>query len=177
MEGFVIRSKLIVFLATLIIILFAAVLRLHGLNWDSDQHLHPDERFLTMVTLAMKWPMDLTQYLDASTSLLNPHNVGFGFFVYGLFPLTLTKWVAQNMDKLNYNDLTIVGRQLSALFDIGIVVLVFLIADAINSKFRFRIFPLAAMFLYSTMVLPIQLSHFFAVDTFLTFFITISFYF
>src|SRR3989344_7437432 len=116
-----------------LIFMSAAVMRLHGLNWDSDQHLHPDERFLTMVTLAMKWPVDLTQYLDASTSLLNPHNVGFGFFVYGLIPLTLTKWVAQNMDKLNYNDLTIVGRQLSALFDMGIVVLVFLIADAIRN--------------------------------------------
>ena len=26
-----------------------AYLRLVGLDWDIDQHLHPDERFLTMV--------------------------------------------------------------------------------------------------------------------------------
>ena len=27
-------------------------LRFSGLNWDGDEHLHPDERFLTMVASA-----------------------------------------------------------------------------------------------------------------------------
>jgi hypothetical protein len=31
------------------IIIFGFCLRIIGLNWDQGQHLHPDERFLTMV--------------------------------------------------------------------------------------------------------------------------------
>lgn len=39
----------------LLLILAAAMsLRLVGVNWDADQHLHPDERFLTMVETALQ---------------------------------------------------------------------------------------------------------------------------
>src|SRR6266545_2437965 len=43
-------------LALLAILLLAGLLRMRGLNWDESQHLHPDERFLTMVESAIKLP-------------------------------------------------------------------------------------------------------------------------
>lgn len=179
------------------IFLMASFFRLYGLNWDQNQHLHPDERFLTMVANAISWPKSFNEYLNTSVSPLNPHNKGFGFFVYGTFPVIFTKWIAESTGKGDYTNLTLIGRQLSAAFDLGTVILVFLICNQIiearstkhelreskkeskkDSLFVIRnsFFALLSMFLYSTMVLPIQLSHFYAVDTYLTFFITLSFY-
>jgi len=189
-----------------VIFSLATFFRLYGVNWDQGQHLHPDERFLTMVTTGISWPENIFEYLDSSTSPLNPHNRGFGFFVYGTFPIFFTKYIADLLKMDDYGNLTFIGRQLSAFIDLGTVLLVYLIAKQINpnlgtrnseqsqnsndlnskrfellnlfriSDFGFRIFPYIAMFLYSCMVLPIQLSHFYAVDTYLTFFITLSFY-
>ena len=39
----------------LVLVLIAATyLRVIGMNWDANQHLHPDERFLTMVETALQ---------------------------------------------------------------------------------------------------------------------------
>jgi hypothetical protein len=188
--------KKIYYLLFLVIIAIAAYFRLHGVNWDQGQHLHPDERFLTMVSNAISWPESYWEYLNTDTSPLNPQNRGHNFFVYGTFPIFFTKLIAEFFDKGDYSNLTIVGRQLSALFDLGTVILVYLIAYEIAengkrktenktkellflhaSHFTLRAFPLLAMFFYACAVLSIQLSHFYAVDTYLTFFIALSFYF
>ena len=65
-----------------VILLCAAAFRLYGVNWDQHQHLHPDERFLTMVASAAKVPSSFSDYLDPKTSTLNPYNLGHGFYVY-----------------------------------------------------------------------------------------------
>jgi len=183
-------------IVALIIFLLASFFRFYGVNWDQGQHLHPDERFLTMVANGIAWPKDLGQYLDTTNSPLNPHNRGYGFFVYGTFPVFFTKWIAESFNLGDYGNLTLVGRRLSALFDLGTVVLVYLIAREITaasgkrqaesktgeakflytSRFTLHALPLLSMFFYATMVLPIQLSHFYAVETYLTFYITFSFY-
>lgn len=163
------------------ILLLAAFLRLYGINWDQNQHLHPDERFLTMVSEAIKWPENISQYFNTNLSPLNPHNSGFPFFVYGTFPIFFTKLIAEGLNLGDYNNITLVGRQLSALIDIGTVILVFLITKEIinhaklKQSYNYHV-PLFAMFFYAVSVLPIQLSHFYAVDTYLTFFLTLSFY-
>lgn len=175
-------------LAAIGIFLLAAFFRLYGVNWDQSQHLHPDERFLTMVSGGISWPKNISEYFSTDTSPLNPHNKNFGFFVYGTFPIFLTKWIAGGLGMGDYMNLTLVGRQLSALFDLGTVILVFLTARQIGSKVPKlkkssnenlvnSVFPLLSMFLYTVMVLPIQLSHFYAVDTYLTFFTVLTFYF
>lgn len=153
----------------------AFILRIYGLNWDQNQHLHPDERFLTMVTEGVKWPTTFSDYLDSRKSTLNPYNVGYNFFVYGTFPLTLNKFFSGiiAIDEFDYNNITLVGRFISALFDLGIVVLVYKIGKIIFKKEV----GIIASFFYAISVLPIQLSHFFAVETFLVFFIILSFYF
>lgn len=154
------------------IILLAAFFRLYGLNWDQNQHLHPDERFLTMVVSAMKIPSSFSNYLDPSISTMNPYNLGFGFFVYGNFPLYLTKIIGDITSYNTYDTVHFVGRTLSEFFDLGVILFLFKIGKKIfNEKVG-----LISSFLYSIMVLPIQLSHFFCVDTFLNFFIVLSFY-
>src|SRR3989339_1399681 len=109
------------------VFLLAFGFRFYGVNWDQDQHLHPDERFLTMVTGAIDWPDNLYEYFDTSHSPLNPHNRGHDFFVYGTFPVFLTKYAAEILGQADYNGIAITGRQLSALFDLGTVVLIFAI--------------------------------------------------
>lgn len=158
----------------LILVLFiAAFFRFYGLNWDQGQHLHPDERFLTMVLTSIKIPKNLSDYLNPKVSSMNPYNVGYSFFVYGTFPLYLTKLVGVLSGNNDYGTIHFVGRILSAFFDLGVVLLLFKIGQkSFNEKIG-----LLAGFFYSIMVLPIQLSHFFAVDTFLNFFIFLSFCF
>ena len=174
------------FLITLAIILVAFFFRFNNLNWDEYSHLHPDERFLTMVGTAMKIPSTIHQYFDQKTSLMNPANLGFPFFVYGRFPLIMTKYLATVYKMDNYNDFTILGRQLSAFFDLLIVILVIKTTQLLINKYREANFnkfqqistiPYWAGFFYAIAVLPIQLSHFFAVDSFLNFFMFGSFYF
>ena len=162
------------------VFLLAFGFRFYGVNWDQDQHLHPDERFLTMVTGAIDWPDNLYEYFDTSHSPLNPHNRGHDFFVYGTFPVFLTKYAAEILGQADYNGIAITGRQLSALFDLGTVVLIFAIArqfvlpDKKNTDDF--LLPCLAMLFYALAVLPIQLAHFFAVETYLTFFLTFSLY-
>ena len=62
--------------ALLVILLVAAYFRFTGLNWDDGHHLHPDERFLTMVENALELPGSVGAYFDTAQSPLNPHNKG-----------------------------------------------------------------------------------------------------
>jgi hypothetical protein len=159
---------------TLILILvLATAFRLTGINWDQNQHLHPDERFMVIVSNAVSFPQNLASYFDTKQSPLNPHNVGFPFYVYGDFPLSLVKIASVFLKMDTYNGTLFVGRVISAIFDILTVFLVYLIT--------LRLIPnksaaLLSSLLYSVSVLPIQLSHFFAVDTFLVFFLAFALY-
>ena len=49
------------------LVVVAAALRFQGLDWDEGQHLHPDERFLTMVETAIKAPRSLADYFTPRT--------------------------------------------------------------------------------------------------------------
>ncbi|MFA7301396.1 MAG: glycosyltransferase family 39 protein [Candidatus Shapirobacteria bacterium] len=151
----------------LCIFTFALFLRLYGLNWDQGNHLHPDERYLTMVASDIKLPKSISQYFDTSSSPLNPGNYeNYKFFVYGTFPLFVTKIFAVIFNLDDYENIVLVGRILSAFFDSGIIIILYKISK------RYL-----ASIVYATTVLPIQLSHFFTVDTFLSFFILLTFYF
>lgn len=160
------------FILLLLIIGLAAFLRFTGLNWDNNAHLHPDERFLTMVTTSITWPTSISQYFDTNHSPANPHNKGFSFYVYGTYPMYLTKLMAQTLGKDNYNGITLVGRALSATMDIFTLIVIFLITKHIATAKS----ALFASFCYAIMVLPIQLSHFYTVDPYAVLFLTISLY-
>lgn len=165
-------------LITFSIILLAFFFRFNNLNWDENFHLHPDERFLTMVGNSIKLPTNINQYFNQKISSMNPTNIGYSFFVYGRFPLILTKYLAVNLNLDNYNDFTILGRQLSAFFDILIIFFIIKTVGLLEKKLKLKpSIKYWAAFFYAISVLPIQLSHFFTVDTFLNFFMFGSFYF
>jgi len=94
------------FLLILILIL-GLYFRFIGVNWDQSQHLHPDERFLTMVGNAMKVPKSFSDYLNSKISTFNPENIGYNFYVYGTFPVVLNKLLAIINRADNYNLFTI----------------------------------------------------------------------
>ncbi len=158
----------------LILILFiSGFLRIRGIRWDEDYHLHPDERFLTMVENSI-YPVDsLKEYFDTSVSTLNPQNMGQTFFVYGTFPIFVVRYVAEWLQQTGYSQVNVVGRYISALFDIGVVLFVYLIAKKLFKKPSISL--LSALF-YGLATLAIQQSHFFTVDTFANFFVAVALY-
>ena len=155
------------------VLLIGAYFRFVGLSWDDVYHLHPDERFLTMVESSIRPVENISQYFNTTTSTLNPNNMGYGYYVYGTFPLFLVRYAAELVGKTDYGSVHLVGRFLSGIFDLGTILFVYLICKRQYKNQRLGL--IAALFL-ALSVLPIQLSHFFAVDTFGTFFVTAGIY-
>lgn len=150
-----------------------AALRLVGIDWDAGQHLHPDERFLTMVETALRWPSSLAEYFDTVRNPLSPYNNGYNFFVYGTLPLYLVKWLGNTLGRAGYDEVHLVGRAASAVFDLGSVAVLFFIGRRLYGAGV----GLLGAALLSLSVLNIQQSHFFTVDTFANFFVVLTVYF
>jgi YYY domain-containing protein len=159
------RARLHVALLAAILVA-GAVLRFAGLDWDQGQHLHPDERFLTMVATSIGPPASIAEYLDTARSPANPANVGHPFFVYGTLPVFLARAVAGALHAASYERLTLVGRALSALFDCGTILLTWLLGRRLGGP---RL-GLAAAALVAFSVPSIQNAHFFTVDAAASFF-------
>ncbi|MBI5351288.1 MAG: helix-hairpin-helix domain-containing protein [Chloroflexi bacterium] len=157
-------------LLLVLILLAGAFFRFTGLNWDDNHHQHPDERFISMVADQIRWS-GVEQYLDSGISPLNP--LRFGSYTYGMFPLFFTRAVAEWLGMTNYDSITLAGRAISGLFDLLAVWMLYLLATRLYNR---RVGLLAAA-LGAAAVLPIQLSHYFAVDSFSTVFVIAGFYF
>jgi hypothetical protein len=165
-------------LLLLAILILGAFLRFYNVDWDQGQHLHPDERFLTMVATAMIVPSTFIDYLNPQVSTLNPANIGHPFYVYGTLPVVITKLFAVAIGADNYMDITILGRVLSGFADVLVILFIYKIVALFEKKNKLHPhIKYWAAFFYAIAVLPIQLSHFFAVDTFLNLFIITSVYF
>ena len=187
--------KAVLLLVLVAVLVMGGAFRFYNVNWDKGTyHIHPDERYTTMVITAIQWPHSLGEYFDTSHSPLNPRNANMVYF-YGTLPLFLNKLVAAQLDVLQatyaetlpdpevylathpsftgYDQIHLVGRVLSGLFDLGSVLLLFFLARRL---FDWRV-GLVASFLLALAVLNIQGSHYFAVDTFLTFFVTLTIWF
>ena len=154
------------------IMLLAAAFRFTGVDWGEHQHLHPDERFLTMVENSLEWPKSLKEYFDTASNPLNPHNRGYDTYVYGLFPVAVAKFLAQVVGKTGYDGVYLVGRAMNGLLDIICVLLVFLTGKRLYDA---RVGLLGALLL-SMSVLNIQQAHYFTVDTTTTLFVTLAMY-
>lgn len=174
-----------------LILLLGAALRFTGVNWDDEQHLHPDERFLTMVSSSISLPDSIGEYFDTDKSPMNPYNKNYGSFVYGTAPLFIVRTTAEilnrvdprshtqdgnldpDFDYTSYWKIYLVGRVLSALFDLLTCALVF----AIGRRLFNTAVGLFAAFLYACAVLAIQQSHFMTVDAFGNVPIVLAFWF
>lgn len=143
-----------------------------GFHWDLNQHLHPDERFLTMVTEKIRFPSNIWDYFNSATSTLNPYNNDFTFFVYGTFPIFFTRAVGALVNMTAYWDVYLVGRVVATIFDLGSIVLVYLFASTLIS----RAAGLWAAALLALTAQNIQLSHFYGVENFVSFFLLLAFY-
>ncbi len=170
-KSLTILQKSIVLILFIIILGASVFLRVRGLFWGEYQFLHPDERFLVWVGSSINSVDKLADYFNTHISSLNPNNRGHTFFVYGDFPIILTRYVAEYISGLvGWNEITQVGRSLSALFDLGSVILIFFIGKKLFGKWT----GLLAAAFSGFAVLQIQQSHFYTVDTFATFFTTLA---
>jgi hypothetical protein len=141
-------------------------LRTVGQDWDRGQGLHPDERFILMVSGSIKTVNSLAQYFDTANSSMNPHNNNFGFYVYGNLPLNVIRLLA---DVYKDVPLDILVRSISAIFDVSTGILIFILSWRLFGRWS----ALLAFALYSFSVLPIQLSHYGTFDIHGTFFCTL----
>src|SRR4029453_11121086 len=129
------------------ILVFAALVRLVGLDWDQGHAFHPDERALAFAV----------ERLSFRPLQLNP-----AFFAYGSLPLLLIRAVTSLVGLVDpglatdHRSLILTGRALSAVAGVLTVLVLFLLG---RQQFG-RPVGLLAMFLLSACVLPIQQSHF-----------------
>jgi YYY domain-containing protein len=175
------------------ILLLGFYFRFVGIDWGEGQAIHPDEEFLRQVTSAVELPDRLSLYLDTANSPLNPYNRGYNFFVYGTLPLFVTRAVGEALNagleppyslpaRLLSPLLTgraveeawpgvftasrATGRMVAALFDLGSIILVYLIGRRLGSDWL----GLLTAFFYACSFLAIQQAHFYTVDAFVAFF-------
>lgn len=167
------RSEIVVLVLLILITGAGAFLRFRGLNWDSYTHIHPDERFLTMVETSIQLPSSIGEYFNTAESPLNPVNTGHSFFVYGTLPIFLVRYAAEGLGRIGYDEVHLVGRALAAGFDVLTILLLYFLGRKMSGKW---IGVLAAGF-YAFSVLPIQHSHFFVVDIFANTFLVAGFIF
>ncbi len=160
-----------------LVLLIGAYFRFSGLNWDENYHLHPDERFLTIVASSLQTVSDPLSYLRTSDSPLNPYNIGQTFYVYGNFPLTAIRYIAEGANTAcgylaglesslcvnnytAYDGVHLLGRFMSGLLDLLSILFAFLIGKRL---YDWRVGLLGALLL-AMAVMPIQQSHFFTMD-------------
>ncbi|GAC1345766.1 MAG: hypothetical protein NVSMB27_08330 [Ktedonobacteraceae bacterium] len=161
--------------------LLGLALRLYGLNWDQGNSFQPDERQILFHVTALSWPNSFAQFLDPVNSPLNPH-----FFAYGTFPLYLLAALGNILshfypDVVSLANLALVGRTLNAIFECGTILLtgwlaLLLAGDADTTPNRRYAWSLALLSAALVTFTPfqLQLSHFYAVDTMLLFFVMLT---
>ena len=155
-------QKSVALVLFVVILLVGFLLRSYNLKWDMGTHLHPDERFLSMVETSIRPVGSLAEYFNTDTSTLNPHNQGYGFFVYGTLPVFLIRYIAELTQQTGYDTITLLGRQLSVLTELVTILLTFIIGRKLWNDWL----GLGAAAFYALSVVPIQQAHFMTVDTF-----------
>jgi YYY domain-containing protein len=198
-------SKLATAVLLGVILLVGLQLRVDNVNWDKGQHLHPDERFLSIITSQIRGPDSVGQYFNSQESPLNPYKYS-DTFVYGTVPLFLNKAVSEWLDRdadgsthwtadvfrdmarplgvdMEHDDgvFTLNGgydsNQTGRVLSALADVLTIALVFELGRVLYGRRAGLLAAALLSLTVLHIQYSHFFGSETFLALFVTAVVYF
>ncbi|HEY5157341.1 MAG TPA: hypothetical protein VII93_05195, partial [Anaerolineales bacterium] len=151
-------------------LLVGAYFRFKGSNWGDFDNQHPDENFITSVTLAIQPVHSLADYFNTAQSSLNPAAVGYPAYVYGTLPLFIVRYLAQWLGAMNH--VTLFGRQMSAVADLGTIALLYFVVK----RFYKRGVALLAATFSALAVMQIQQSHFYTTDNFVTFFMFLTLY-
>ncbi len=87
-------------IALLAILIVAFGFRTFDLNWDQNRNLHPDERYVAVLTSVIKPPASLSQYFDSGESPFNPINTEWGrSYVYGTLPVFMARYLGEFLDR------------------------------------------------------------------------------
>lgn len=143
--------------------LLGLALRLSGIDWDGGTHLHPDERFLTMVATSIRFP-PAGSFFDTAASPANPHNAGHSFFVYGTLPVFAFRAAGLAFGRATYDGIVPVQRLLSCAADFFTTFLVALLAFRLAPRARAPGAALLAAALWALAPYPIQQARFGTVD-------------
>ncbi len=194
MDWLTLNGRLPWTLAPLLLILaLGLVLRLHGLNWDSGFGFHPDERDIYMrsgcmfdlLTEAPGWescgyvrdqPLaepglpGLGTLLDADHSPLNPHWFPLGSVL--IYVMVFFRSIIELFADVSALDMRYAGRVLSALADVGSILMVFILGRRMFSPGA----GLLAAAFTAVAVIHVQNSHFYRPETFSVFFTLAAFW-
>ncbi|MAT44976.1 MAG: hypothetical protein CL609_21800 [Anaerolineaceae bacterium] len=174
-------SKILYTICLFALILTGILFRFYGANWNQDANLHPDEYGLTNTLTQLSFPKTVQDYFNTRISPLSPYHKydQTGQFLsngpdnrmrWGQWPIILIRGFAELTGNTGYNEIRIMGRILSAIFDALTVLLIFLIGRKLYGR---RVGLLAAA-LSALAVMQIQQSHFMTVDNFAVFFSTLA---
>ena len=171
------------FFALAAIVVAALALRLHGIDWDGGYGFHPDERDIyfrsdCMYRLLTDDPNasacgyvadnpeaapglgGLRYFFDAERSPLNPHWFPLGSVL--IYALVFVRSVVELFTDVGGLDMRFAGRTLSALADVGSVLMVFVLGRRLYG----RNVGLLAAALTALAVVHVQHSHFYRPETF-----------
>jgi 4-amino-4-deoxy-L-arabinose transferase-like glycosyltransferase len=154
----------------IVVLLAAAYFRFTGSDWGQLNIQHPDENYMVSVTLGIQPVHSLAEYFNTATSTLNPAVIGQTAYVYGTLPLFIVRFLAEALGKMD--SVTLFGRQMSAVADLGTILLLYFI---VKRFYKARVALLAAAF-SAVAVMQIQQSHFYTTDNFSTFFMFLTLY-
>ena len=179
----------------LLIIIVAIALRINGLDWDSGYGFHPDERSLYMragcmydlLTERPGYEQCLAEHpqiqpgfpgirtlLDFDRSPLNPHWFPLGSVL--IYALVLCRSVIELFTDVGALDMRYVGRGLSAMADVGTVIMVYVLGRRIYGRLYGPWVGLLGAALVAFAVIHVQNSHFFRPETFSAFWVLAVFW-
>lgn len=181
------------FIALSLIVILALALRLHGLNWDAGYGFHPDERDIYMRAGCMYEALSSDPgyatcgylnaepqtvpgipspgvFLDPEKSPLNPHWFPLGSML--VYLMVLIRSIVELFTDIPALDMRYAGRTISALADVGSVLMVFVLGRRLYGG---AVGLLAAAFT-AMAVIHVQNSHFFRPETLSVLFTLVSFW-
>ncbi|NMA11682.1 MAG: glycosyltransferase family 39 protein [Chloroflexi bacterium] len=157
-------------------------LRFYNLEWDSGALLHPDEYGLTNTLTRLSLPRSFSEYFNTRLSPISPYDqydidgskISDGpdnRMRWGQLPIMIIRSVAEALNRTGYLEMRLTGRVLSALADVGTMLILFLVARLLLKQVTA---DLLATAFYGYAVMAIQQAHFMTVDHFAVFFIMLT---